>query len=89
LFLFTKVKFPAFKDCFALKTNKPIVIFECGKGASDYYGTNPLDLYSFFNNEIGLSIYTLRSFLKSKTPLSSEEFERSFDTNEEYYFVAQ
>lgn len=71
-----------------LKMNKPIVIFECGKGASDYYGTSPLDLYSFISNEIGLKIYTLQSFIKNKRPINEVEFERYFNTNEEYYFIA-
>lgn len=71
-----------------LRKNKPIVIFECGKGASDYYGTTPFDVYNFISNEIGLKIYTLQSFIKNKRPLNESEFERYFNTNEEYYFVA-
>ncbi|MDR0970130.1 MAG: FkbM family methyltransferase [Lentimicrobiaceae bacterium] len=71
-----------------LKRNKPIIIFECGKGASDYYGTSPLDLYNFISNEIGLKIYTLQSFIKNKQPIKEFEFERYFNTNEEYYFIA-
>ncbi|MDD3739262.1 MAG: FkbM family methyltransferase [Lentimicrobiaceae bacterium] len=71
-----------------LKTNKPIIIFECGKGASDYYGTSPLDLYDFLSNEIGLKMYTLQSFIKNKQPIKVVEFENYFNTNEEYYFIA-
>lgn len=71
-----------------LKMNKPIVIFECGKGASDYYGTSPLDLYNFISNDIGLKIYTLQSFIKNKRPINEVEFDRYFNTNEEYYFIA-
>ena len=71
-----------------LKKNKPIVIFECGKGASDYYGTSPLDLYAFISNEIGLKIYTLQSFIKNKQPIKEVEFESYYNTNEEYYFIA-
>ncbi|HAJ99535.1 MAG TPA: hypothetical protein DCM62_05885 [Bacteroidales bacterium] len=68
--------------------NKPIVIFECGKGASEYYGTSPLDLYNFISNEIGLNIYTLQSFINKKQPIKDVEFKNYFNTNEEYYFVA-
>ncbi len=71
-----------------LKINKPIVIFECGKGASDYYGTSPLDLYHFITNEIGLKIFTLQSFIKNKQPIKDIEFENYFNSNEEYYFIA-
>jgi len=70
-----------------IKKNKPTILFECGKGACDYYGTNPLDLYDFILNETGLQIYTLKSYLKNKIPLTKEAFEHCFNTNSEYYFV--
>jgi FkbM family methyltransferase len=71
-----------------LKKNKPTILFEFGKGASDYYGTKPLDLYDFITNEIGLKIFTLKSYLKNKMPLTNVEFDKYFNTNAEYYFVA-
>lgn len=71
-----------------LKRDKPIIIFECGKGASDFYGTNPKDIYNFLNNEIGLDIYTLKSFINNNQALDNEEFVEYFDNNKEYYFVA-
>ena len=71
-----------------LSDSKPTILFECGKGASDYYQTNPLDLYDFITNEIGLKIFTLQSYLKNDAPLSRTEFERHFNENTEYYFVA-
>ena len=70
-----------------LTKNKPTILFECGKGASDFYGTNPLDLYDFMD-EVGLKIFTLTAYIKSKPPLTKEEFGNCFDTNAEYYFVA-
>ncbi|MDR2085266.1 MAG: FkbM family methyltransferase [Bacteroidales bacterium] len=71
-----------------LKNNKPIILFECGKGASDYYGTNPIDLYNFISNEISLKIFTLNDFIKNKPAMNAAEFENYFNTNKEYYFVA-
>lgn len=71
-----------------LVKNKPVILFECGKGACDYYGTNPLDLYDFIMNEIGLEIFTLKSFIKNNKPLSKCEFDNCFNINAEYYFVA-
>ena len=71
-----------------LKKNKPILLFECGKGASDFYGTNPLELFQFIFNEIGLNIYTLQSFAKGNKPMNSNDFENYFSSNKEYYFVA-
>ena len=71
-----------------LTKNKPTILFECGKGASDYYGTNPADLYDFTTNEVGLRISTLKSYTKSKPPLTKNEFCDCFNTNSEYYFIA-
>ena len=70
-----------------LTKNKPTILFECGKGASDYYETNPLDLYDFID-EVGLKIFTLNSYIKNKPPLTKDEFGNCFNTNTEYYFVA-
>ena len=71
-----------------LKANKPTIIFEYGKGAGDYYGTTPAELYNFISNEISLNIFTLSSYIKNKKPLSLNEFANYFNTNKEYYFVA-
>lgn len=71
-----------------LKKYKPVVIFESGLGASDYYGTKPNELYQFIANEIGLNISTLKSFIKKKPPLTQKEFENHFNNNTEYYFIA-
>ena len=71
-----------------LKNSHPIVIFESGIGASDYYGTTPDDLYAFITNEIGLKISTIKSYLREKKSLSLNEFDYYFKTNKEYYFIA-
>lgn len=71
-----------------LKKNKPIVLFECGKGASDFYVTSPLVLYNFLTQDVGLNIYTLSSFINQKHPLNDTEFNHLFNSNKEYYFVA-
>ncbi len=70
------------------KRSKPIILFECGKGASDYYGTNPKELFHFIKTNIGLNIYTLDAFLKRSEALSENQFNELFETNQEYYFVA-
>ncbi|PKR81411.1 hypothetical protein CW751_04970 [Brumimicrobium salinarum] len=71
-----------------LEKNKPIILFECGKGASDYYGTHPEKLHEFLTKTIGLSVYTLKSFIKESSSLNTETFVQHFNTNDEYYFVA-
>ena len=71
-----------------LKKWQPVVIFESGLGASDYYGTQPNELYQFIHKEAGLHISTLKSFIKNESPLSPKEFETHFNNNTEYYFIA-
>lgn len=71
-----------------LVKNKPIILFECGKGASDYYGTNPQDIFLYLTKEIKLKIFTLASFINQKQSLTQTEFINYFNTNREYYFIA-
>lgn len=71
-----------------LKRNKPIILFEFGKGAGDYYGTTASELFIFINDEIGLRIYTLDDFLNDSEPLDQNRFEHLFHTIKDYYFVA-
>ncbi|MDP1727763.1 MAG: FkbM family methyltransferase [Bacteroidota bacterium] len=71
-----------------LKQSKPVIIFESGLGASDYYGTKPADLYNYITLDIGLKISTLKSFIKQGKALSLAEYEKDFNTNSEYYFIA-
>ena len=71
-----------------LEINKPMILFECGKGASDYYGIAPSDIFLYLTENIGLEIYTLSSFIKKKKALTQQEFINYFNTNREYYFIA-
>src|SRR5690606_23925056 len=71
-----------------LKQNQPTIIFECGKGASDFYGTSAEDLFSLITEEIGLKLYTLRGFVDHKASLTYSQFQHFFNSNEEYYFIA-
>jgi FkbM family methyltransferase len=68
--------------------NKPFIIFECGLGASDHYGTKPDDLYAFLTNECGLKLSLLRSWLANGPALTQEGFRKEFDENTNYYFLA-
>lgn len=71
-----------------LQLNKPTVIFECGKGATEYYGTDPVNLYSFITKTIGLRLFLLKSFIKNQEPLSMNDFVSHYELNDEYYFIA-
>ncbi len=71
-----------------LMRDKPTIIFECGLGASEYYGTNPTDIYQYLTNEIGLRVSTLKSFIKNSQSLTQSGFEDLFYRKVEYYFIA-
>jgi FkbM family methyltransferase len=71
-----------------LLKNKPVIIFEFGLGASDFYNTKPADIYNLLVDEIGLQIYTLKGWLANDDSLSLVELENLFNSGEEYYFIA-
>ena len=70
-----------------IKKNKPVIIFEHGLGASDYYGTKPEDVYNLLD-ECGLKISLMRLWLDNKAPLTLKKFKEIFDKNSYYYFIA-
>ena len=67
--------------------NKPFIVFESGIGASDYYDTQPKQIFSLLEN-CGLSVSVMQDFLKNKPPLSLSEFETQFHQQINYYFIA-
>ena len=71
-----------------LKRSMPVIVFECGLGASDFYGTKPSDVYHFLTKEVGLNVSLLKSFIKNNKPLTLDQFENCYNTNKEYYFIA-
>jgi FkbM family methyltransferase len=71
-----------------LRNDKPYVIFECGLGASEYYGTTPTKVYDFLIDEVGLKLSLLDDWLQAKAPLSRNQFCNCYSTSKEYYFLA-
>lgn len=70
-----------------IQRDKPIVIFEHGLGASDYYGTTPEMIYAYFEDK-GMQIFNLKAFLHKNNPLDLKEFHRQYHERVNYYFVA-
>ncbi len=71
-----------------LKKYKTIVVFEGGLGASDFYGTKPVDIFNLLTKDVGLKISLLKSYINKGNVLDLNEFEKHFNSNEEYYFIA-
>lgn len=70
-----------------LEKSKPVVVFEFGLGASEFYGTEPGELFDFLEN-CGLGISLLKTWLNDGAPLSRNEFIETYKQNKEYYFIA-
>lgn len=66
---------------------QPLIIFECGKGAADFYGTTPEMVFKFFK-EINYHIYNLSDYIHGNSSLDEPSFSHLFNNNIEYYFVA-
>lgn len=70
-----------------LKRDKPVVIFEHGIGASDYYGSSPDKIHHLFSS-CKMKIFTLENFLNKGKHLNLAEFEKQYYNQINYYFVA-
>lgn len=70
-----------------LSTDKPILIFEFGKGASEYYGTMPHHMHELLDT-LGYELRTLDDYWKKKAPLSAEQLKSVYERGSDYYFVA-
>ena len=66
----------------------PVIVFEHGLGASDYYQTSPTDIFEFFSS-IDYQLFTLKGFIDDSESLSMIEFHDLYHTNKEYYFLAK
>ena len=71
-----------------LSASHPLLIFEFGNGASEFYKAQPAEFYDFLVN-LGYKIYTLDRFVDVKDALSKEEFEKIYTVGSDYYFVAR
>ncbi len=70
-----------------IANSKPLVLFEFGKGASEYYNTTANDIYEYFE-DLKMSIFTLKDWINKNGPLTINKFEELYEINSEYYFVA-
>lgn len=70
-----------------LKKHKPVVIFEHGLGASDFYGSTPEKLYELFAS-CTMRISTMQRWLNNRPSLSKEEFAGHYYQKKDYYFIA-
>jgi FkbM family methyltransferase len=68
-----------------IRIHKPIVVFEHGMGASDYYGTSPSHVFDLLRSEAGLRVFDL----DGGGPYDRWEFEVIFRRGGIWNFVAR
>lgn len=73
-------------DC--IKTHKPYIVFEHGKGGADCYGTTPEEVYRLLCDACGMRISLLNDWLLGKKPLTQAEFCNQYENRKNYYFMA-
>lgn len=71
-----------------IRRHRPVIVFEFGLGAADYYNAKPQEVYSLLCEECGLKISTLCAFLKKQPSLTRQAFVSHFESGREYYFIA-
>ena len=70
-----------------LRRCKPVIIFEFGLGAADFYNSKPNELHSFITRQCGMKISTLKGYLDNEPELSEARFCSMCNEGSEYYFV--
>ena len=70
-----------------LTGDKPILLFEFGKGASEYYGTMPHHMFELLDG-LNYAIRTLDGFWKKSAPLTNAQLKGIYESGSDYYFVA-
>jgi len=72
-----------------LKRCKPVIVFEHGLGAADFYGTEP-DMVFDLLEECGLCCFTMEQWLDTngEKNLNKKEFIDNFKSGRHYYFMA-
>jgi FkbM family methyltransferase len=69
-----------------IEKDRPYVLFEFGVGASDVYGTSPIDIFNFFD-ELNYSLSALENYFQGKF-FTSQELETYYHDKIGYSFIA-
>lgn len=71
-----------------LATDQPLLVFECGKGASEFYNNTPEMVFDYLS-DASYQIFKLSSFLNGEPAYHRTSFIDTFYSGAEYYFIAQ
>lgn len=70
-----------------IKRAQPVIIFEHGLGASDYYGATPDEVFDLMA-DCGLRISTMEKWLNNRPCLTKSKFTEHYHKKIDYYFIA-
>lgn len=71
-----------------IKRERPIIVFEHGLGASEFYNNTPEKMWELLFVELNMNISLMKNYLSQKSPLTKEQFVEQFNKKMNYYFVA-
>ncbi|WP_310396180.1 FkbM family methyltransferase [Hymenobacter sp.] len=72
-----------------IAASRPVIVFEHGLGASDYYGTRPEHLYDLLTSAPqNMHISTMARWLVGRPPFGRAELVQQFEQGLNYYFIA-
>lgn len=71
-----------------IQTSRPVIVFEHGLGAADFYGVHPEKMFELCR-ELGLRVWLLDAYLSNGPDLTKAQFEEEFWSRRNYYFVAR
>ena len=71
-----------------LSSDHPTLIFEFGKGASEFYGTMPHHMHELLT-QYGYQIWTIGDFWNNGKSLDSASLKSIYENQSDYYFVAK
>lgn len=73
-----------------IKRCQPVIVFEHGSGAADYYGTKPEQVFDLLTKTCNLKLSLLQTFLEKggTVSLDRESFCSEFTIGKNYNFVA-
>ena len=69
---------------------KPVIVFEHGLGAADYYETTPEMMFDLLHDQCGLNVFLMSEWLdtEGRGSLSRDAFCEQFYSGNNYYFMA-
>lgn len=71
-----------------LTRDRPLIVFEHGLGAADYYGTEPQHVHDLLCGVAGLATWKLGGWLEGGPPLDRDQFCRAFHAGTFYFLAA-